>query len=57
MGRGFEPQSLMRIGPIPLQLYLIRGDNVAVIGEVDTDVDSALDLDSMSAAPLKHITH
>jgi len=42
---------------IPLGLYLIRGDNIAVIGEQDEDVDAALDFDTIRAPPLKPIGH
>lgn len=40
-----------------LGLYVVRGDNIAVIGEVDDDLDSQLDYDSMRAAPLKPVSH
>ena len=39
----------------PLGLYMIRGDNVAVIGEVDEDLDAALDFSKLLATPLKPI--
>lgn len=42
---------------IPLGLYIIRGDNVSVIGLVDQDKDLALDLSNIYAQPLKHIVH
>lgn len=38
---------------VPLGLYLIRGDNVAVISELDQDEDSKLDLDQIRAHPIK----
>eukprot|EP00450_Noctiluca_scintillans_P040250 CAMPEP_0194479960 /NCGR_PEP_ID=MMETSP0253-20130528/2919_1 /TAXON_ID=2966 /ORGANISM="Noctiluca scintillans" /LENGTH=96 /DNA_ID=CAMNT_0039319269 /DNA_START=81 /DNA_END=371 /DNA_ORIENTATION=- len=42
---------------VVLGLYLIRGDNIAVIGEVDTEIDSAIDLRSIRAHPLKPVVH
>eukprot|EP00877_Chromochloris_zofingiensis_P006892 jgi/Chrzof1/2456/Cz11g16130.t1 len=42
---------------IALGLYLIRGDNIAVVGEIDEDVDAEIDLDSVRAPPLKPIAH
>lgn len=39
----------------PLGLYMIRGDNVAVIGEVDEDLDAGIDFSKLQAAPLKPI--
>ncbi|KAL7641146.1 UNVERIFIED_CONTAM: hypothetical protein RMT77_008284 [Armadillidium vulgare] len=35
-----------------LGLYIIRGDNVAVVGEVDEDLDTRLDLENIRAEPL-----
>ncbi|KAI8477236.1 MAG: hypothetical protein J3K34DRAFT_398766 [Monoraphidium minutum] len=42
---------------LALGLYVIRGDNIAVVGEVDEDVDSQLDLEATRAPPLKPIMH
>lgn len=42
---------------LPLGLYIIRGDNVAVIGELDDELDSQINLDVVRAPPLKAITH
>eukprot|EP00882_Tetradesmus_deserticola_P012983 GHRQ01013765.1.p1 GENE.GHRQ01013765.1~~GHRQ01013765.1.p1 ORF type:complete len:102 (+),score=34.80 GHRQ01013765.1:318-623(+) len=38
-------------------LQLIRGDNVAVIGEVDEELYDSLDLNSLRAPPLRAIKH
>mmetsp|Transcript_7768 Transcript_7768/g.14137 ORF Transcript_7768/g.14137 Transcript_7768/m.14137 type:complete len:97 (+) Transcript_7768:126-416(+) len=40
-----------------LGLYIIRGDNIAIIGELDQDVDSQADLSVVRAEPLKPVTH
>lgn len=40
-----------------LGLYVIRGDNVAVIGEVDDLIDKRLDFASTRAEPLGSIVH
>jgi len=42
---------------VVLGLYIIRGDNVAVIGEVDEDVEKQLDFTTIRAEPLSAITH
>mmetsp|Transcript_10081 Transcript_10081/g.19000 ORF Transcript_10081/g.19000 Transcript_10081/m.19000 type:complete len:100 (-) Transcript_10081:200-499(-) len=42
---------------IALGLYVIRGDNVAVIGELDDESDSQIDFSAVHAPPLKAITH
>jgi len=42
---------------VALGLYIIRGDNVAVVGEVDDGTDSALDFENMRAAPLNPVVH
>jgi len=41
----------------PLGLFIIRGDNVAVIGEVDDDKSAQVSFESIRAAPLKPIVH
>ena len=38
---------------VALGLYVIRGDNVALIGEIDVDVDNAIDLTYIHAEPLE----
>ncbi|EFJ48249.1 hypothetical protein VOLCADRAFT_90948 [Volvox carteri f. nagariensis] len=38
-------------------VYCIRGDNVAVVGEVDEEADSQLDLSAVRAPPLAPIHH
>lgn len=40
-----------------LGLCVIRGENVALIGEVDRDIDHKLDLGKCKAKPLKPVTH
>jgi U6 snRNA-associated Sm-like protein LSm8 len=42
---------------LPLGLYIIRGDNVAAVGEVDADVDARLDWNALTADPLGPIVH
>ncbi|CAH1721822.1 unnamed protein product [Macrosiphum euphorbiae] len=37
---------------IILGLHLIRGDNVAIIGEVDETMDSSIDLSAIRAEPI-----
>ncbi len=41
----------------PLGLYIVRGDNVAVIGQVDAELDTAQDLAGTRAAPPAPIIH
>ncbi|KAI1733037.1 LSM domain-containing protein [Ditylenchus destructor] len=43
------------VSQIPLGLYIVRGDNVAVIGEIDENLDKQLDLEKLKAAPLEPI--
>ncbi|CAN6345600.1 unnamed protein product, partial [Urochloa humidicola] len=40
-----------------LGLYIIRGDNISVVGEVDEDLDARLDLSKLRAHPLKPVIH
>jgi len=37
---------------VPLGLYIVRGDNVALIGEIDEDLDRNLDLSRTRADPI-----
>ncbi|KAK0416338.1 hypothetical protein QR680_012425 [Steinernema hermaphroditum] len=43
------------IQQFPLGLYIIRGDNIAVIGEVDEELDKRIDFDKIKAKPLEPI--
>ena len=40
-----------------LGLHIVRGDNIAVIGEVDEELDKRWDLTSVRAEPLISIVH
>ncbi|KAF4521448.1 hypothetical protein B566_EDAN010605 [Ephemera danica] len=42
---------------VVLGLHIIRGDNVAIIGELDDETDSRLDLASIRAEPLGPVIH
>jgi len=49
--------SLNGVEQVVLGLYIIRGDNVAIIGEVDQTLDKKLDFSSLKAEPLKPVVH
>ncbi|XP_057427642.1 sm-like protein LSM8 [Lotus japonicus] len=42
---------------IALGLYIIRGDNISVVGELDEDLDKNLDKSKIRAQPLKPVIH
>lgn len=42
---------------VVLGLYIIRGDNVAVIGEIDNELDKQMELTSVRAEPLNAVVH
>ena len=42
---------------VVLGLYIIRGDNIAVIGEVDPELDAKVDLEAIRAEGLKPVSH
>lgn len=42
---------------LPMGLYLVRGDNVAIVGELDEQMDSRVELADVRAPPLKPIAH
>jgi len=45
------------IHKVPLGLYVIRGDNIAVVGEVDTELDDQIDFAKTKGEPLKPVVH
>lgn len=45
------------IEQIVLGLHIIRGDNVAIIGQIDDAIDSRLDFNSIRGEPLNPIVH
>jgi len=42
---------------IQLGLHIIRGDNIAVIGEIDEELDARIDWTTVKAFPLNPIVH
>ena len=42
---------------VVLGLYVVRGDNIAVVGEIDEDVDAQLVLEEIKAPPLNPVVH
>ncbi|KAJ8436816.1 hypothetical protein Cgig2_032044 [Carnegiea gigantea] len=42
---------------IVLGLYIIRGDNISIIGELDEDLDAHIDLSQLRGHPLKPVIH
>ncbi|XP_041046892.1 U6 snRNA-associated Sm-like protein LSm8 [Carcharodon carcharias] len=48
-------RSQQGVEQVVLGLYTVRGDNVAVIGEIDEKTDPALDLGNTRVEPLVHL--
>ncbi|KAK2611085.1 hypothetical protein N8I77_004461 [Diaporthe amygdali] len=42
---------------VPLGLYIVRGDNVCLIGVVDEDIDNSIDWTAVKGAPIGGIKH
>ncbi|WVR03939.1 hypothetical protein IAU60_000938 [Kwoniella sp. DSM 27419] len=42
---------------VPLGLYMIKGDNVALVAELDEEKDSTIDYTEIRAEPLPEIRH
>ncbi|KAB0791509.1 hypothetical protein PPYR_03309 [Photinus pyralis] len=42
---------------VMLGLHIIRGDNVAIIGLIDEELDNRLNLASIKAEPLNSVVH
>ncbi|KAI0346447.1 LSM-domain-containing protein [Trametopsis cervina] len=45
------------IEEIPLGLYLVKGDQIVLIGEIDEATDQAVDLSTIRAEPLPPIRY
>ncbi|SGY44212.1 BQ5605_C001g00130 [Microbotryum silenes-dioicae] len=41
----------------PLGLFVVRGDNITLIGELDEVADKAVDLSTVRAEPIQEIVH
>ena len=37
---------------VPLGLYIVRGENIAVVGLIDEEIDESIDLEQVKANPL-----
>ncbi|BGP31891.1 U4/U6-U5 snRNP complex subunit LSM8 [Rhodotorula toruloides] len=42
---------------VPLGVYIVRGDNITLIGEVDEDIDKQIDLSTVRAEPIAEVQH
>jgi len=42
---------------VVLGLYIVRGDNVAVIGEIDDEIDSGIEMTDMKAEPFNPVVY
>ncbi|MBW0467397.1 hypothetical protein O181_007112 [Austropuccinia psidii MF-1] len=42
---------------VPLGLYIVRGDHISIIGELDIEADQKIDWGSIRAEPLDEIRH
>ena len=45
------------IEQVVLGLHIIRGDNIAIIGQIDESIDSQLDFSAIHSEPLMPIVH
>eukprot|EP01135_Chromosphaera_perkinsii_P009551 Nk52_evm1s1810 gene=Nk52_evmTU1s1810 len=53
--RVFSPVDGME--QVVLGLFILRGDNIAVIGLLDSDLDSGVEWDQIKANPLNPVVH
>ncbi|ORY92861.1 hypothetical protein BCR35DRAFT_274014 [Leucosporidium creatinivorum] len=42
---------------VELGLYVVRGDNITLIGELDPEADAQVDLSTIRADPIQEIVH
>jgi U6 snRNA-associated Sm-like protein LSm8 len=38
-------------------IYMLRGDNVATVGQINEEIDDTIDLENVNAEPLKAVVH
>ncbi|XP_028069139.1 sm-like protein LSM8 isoform X2 [Camellia sinensis] len=50
-------ESHERVQQLVLGLYIIRGDNISIVGELDEELDANLELSKLRAHPLKPVIH
>lgn len=53
----FEEESFCNVSICGLSIYLLLLVHSAIVGEIDVDLDSKLDLDNIKAEPLHQIVH
>ena len=53
----FSISSSSGIEQVVLGLHIIRGDNIAVIGQIDEGLDSRLDFHTIRGEPLGPVVH
>ncbi|GAA5930224.1 hypothetical protein JCM1841_000608 [Sporobolomyces salmonicolor] len=42
---------------VPLGVYIVRGDNISLIGLVDPEADAQVDLSAVRAEPIGEVVH
>ena len=55
-GLGVEFSNVLVL-QVVLGLHIVRGDNICVVGEIDEDIDSRLELHNMKADPINSVPH
>ena len=54
---GWELYCNVTVLQVVLGLHIVRGDNICVVGEIDEDIDSRLELHNMKAEPINAVPH
>lgn len=52
-----EPEDGEPSVEVPLGLYIVRGDNVCVVGLVDEELDGSIDWTAVKGSPIGGIKH
>jgi len=42
---------------VPMGLYIVRGDNVTLVGELDIEKEKEIDLSDIRAEPVSEVVH
>ena len=53
--RIFSPEN--PVGIVQLGVYILRGDNVAIIGLINEDLEAAVEYEVVRADPIRPVVH
>ncbi len=55
--REYSPEPGVGVQQRPLGAQIVQGSNIAIIGELDAQLDAGLDLDTLAGHPIPPVSH